>query len=78
MPSSKTEWFCDICKQGHKSEDEAIKCEQSHYKIGKIIGVYYKPGKRAPVSIQVEVDIGTGWPEKDIFYHVSGEGWGAK
>lgn len=78
MPKSVTHWFCSTCGMEHKSEENAAKCEGSHYKIGNIIGVYYRDGRRAPEKIQVEVDIGNGEMEKDIFYVVSEDGWGAK
>jgi hypothetical protein len=78
MPRSVTTWFCETCGLKHASKEDAEKCESQHYKIGNIIGIQYEAGRRAPVSIQVEVDIGNGDFEKDIFYIVSDEGWGAK
>jgi hypothetical protein len=63
----------------HKSEKDALQCESQHYPIGKIIGVYYEPGRRAPAQIQVEISLDGGNSfEKDIFYNVSDDGWGAK
>lgn len=78
MPKSITTWFCETCNLEHKSESDAISCENQHYKIGNIIGVYYAKGRKAPASIQVEVGVGSGMGEKDIFYLVSEDGWGSK
>ena len=73
-----TKWYCGLCKSEHDTESEAQICEDGHYKVGKVIGVYYVEGRCAPYKIQVEVDIGGDTFEKDIFYGVIADGWGNK
>ncbi len=79
MPRSETKWFCLTCGLEHKSEENAVQCESQHYPIGKIIAVYYGKGRCAPESIQIEISLDGGNSfEKDVFYHVSRDGWGGK
>ncbi|MDA8221749.1 MAG: hypothetical protein M0Z35_08530 [Desulfitobacterium hafniense] len=79
MPRSVTTWYCSTCGLKHQSEENALICESQHYQIGKIIGVYYEDGRRAPASIQVEISLDGGNSfEKDVFYSAPDEGWGAK
>jgi len=73
-----TTYFCSLCGEKYNSDIEAIDCYDSHYRLGKIIGVYYEKGKKCPSKIQIELSLDGNNYEKDVMFVVKSEGWGEK
>ena len=71
---------CKLCHKKFNTAQDAEKCFDKHYRIGKIIGIYYDEGKRCPSEIQVEISLGNdGDFQKDVFFeNTNKDGWGAK
>lgn len=78
MPHSVTKWHCNKCGKECKNRDEARKCEDTHYRVVKIVEKIYSPECRAPEKLHVEIELGPGGDRKDVFYQLIREGWGSK
>jgi hypothetical protein len=76
MPIKKVQWYCKKCKAEFKTRDEAVNCEQSHYKIKRILWKKYNQNHKAPIQLHVEVDI--GGTLKEVDYGLVNDGWGSK
>lgn len=76
MAKSVTTWYCETCNKDYEREEDAIRCEELHYKLQDIEFVQYSPGKRCPDSICINVDI--GGDIKQVFYRVVPSCWGDK
>lgn len=73
---TNTTYYCALCNKEYDRDLDAIDCFDSHYRIEKIIGIYYEKGKKCPTKIQVEISLGLNGATKDVFFTVNDDGWG--
>lgn len=61
-------YICDICNNELDSKEDAIRCENNHCKLDKIVKYKYRCGSKYPTKITVRMSDGTimeyGYPEK--------------
>ena len=74
-----TKYYCSKCGQEFPDLKSATQCYDSHYCVGKIIGVYYEKGKKCPSKVQVEIALDNSDDyQKDVFFEVIPTDWGSK
>ena len=54
----ETRYRCEICCKVHLNEDDCTKCESSHLKDPKVVGLDYRRGAIYPRFITVKFENG--------------------
>lgn len=54
--SISKKYNCVLCEAEYDNDLQAIDCYDAHYKVDKIIDVYYEKGKKCPYSIRVQLE----------------------